>query len=42
LPSEGMGLGLYLTKKIIQNHGGEIKYEPKEGGANFVLTLPNE
>jgi len=42
LPSEGMGLGLYLTKKIIRNHGGDIWYEPKEGGANFVLTLPNE
>jgi len=41
LISEGMGLGLYLTKQIIQKHGGEIWYEPKEWGSNFVLTLPH-
>ena len=37
-----MGLGLYLTKRIIQNHGGDIWYEAKEDGSNFVLTLPLE
>jgi PAS domain S-box-containing protein len=40
--SEGMGLGLYLTKQIIQKHGGDIWYEPKEWGSNFVLTLPRD
>ena len=40
--SEGMGLGLYLTKQIIQKHGGDIWYEPKEWGSNFVLTLPHD
>ena len=37
---EGMGLGLYLTKKIIQKQGGDIWYEAKEHGSNFVFTLP--
>jgi signal transduction histidine kinase len=36
----GMGLGLYLIKKIIQKQGGEIWYEAKEDGSNFVFTLP--
>jgi len=38
----GMGLGLYLIKRIIQNHGGDIWYEAKEDGSNFVLTLPQD
>ena len=42
LTSEGMGLGLYLIKQIIQKHGGDIWYEPKEWGSNFVLTLPHD
>ena len=36
----GMGLGLCLVKRIIQNHGGDIWYEAKENGSNFVFTLP--
>lgn len=36
----GMGLGLYLIKKVIQKLGGEIWYEAKENGSNFVFTLP--
>jgi signal transduction histidine kinase len=36
----GMGLGLYLVKKIMQEHGGEIGYEAREDGSNFVFTLP--
>lgn len=39
---EGIGLGLYLVKKIVNNHGGDIWYEAKEGGSNFVFTLPRE
>ena len=40
--SHGTGLGLYLVKKIIQKHGGDIWYEPKENGSNFVFTLPHD
>ena len=39
---EGMGLGLYLVKEIIRKHGGEIWYEAKENGSNFVFTLPRD
>ena len=37
---DGLGLGLYLIKKIIQKQGGDIWYEAKEDGSNFVFTLP--
>ncbi len=38
--SDGMGLGLYLVKKIILKHGGTIRYEGKPNGSNFIFTLP--
>ena len=34
------GLGLYLIKKVIEKLGGDIWYEAKEKGSNFVFTLP--
>jgi signal transduction histidine kinase len=34
------GLGLYLIRKVIQRMGGEIWYEAKQDGSNFVFTLP--
>jgi signal transduction histidine kinase len=37
---DGTGLGLYLIHKVIQKLGGEIWYEEKENGSNFVFTLP--
>jgi signal transduction histidine kinase len=40
--SDGMGLGLYLAKRIMQTQGGEIWYEPEEQGAPFVLAIPVE
>ncbi len=40
--SDGMGLGLYLAKRIMQTQGGEIWYEPEEQGATFVLAIPAE
>ena len=40
--TDGMGLGLYWIKKIIQKLGGKIWYEAKAHGSNFVLTLPIE
>ncbi len=36
----GLGLGLSLSRDIIQNYGGDIWYEAKKGGSNFVMSLP--
>jgi len=36
----GLGVGLSLSRDLIQNYGGDIWYEPKTGGANFVISLP--
>jgi two-component system sensor histidine kinase/response regulator len=40
--TDGIGLGLYLTKSIIQKHGGDIWYDAANRGSNFVFTLPRE
>jgi PAS domain S-box-containing protein len=37
----GMGLGLYISREIVELHGGAIRAEfPDDGGARFVITLP--
>jgi signal transduction histidine kinase len=39
--SKGYGLGLFITKKIVKNHGGEIWAENNEnGGLSIHFTLP--
>jgi signal transduction histidine kinase len=37
---QGLGLGLSLSRDILQNHGGDIWYEARSDGSNFVVTLP--
>lgn len=40
---QGMGLGLWLCKHIIDRHQGRISYQPSElGGAEFLIQLPIE
>ncbi len=38
---KGMGIGLYLAKKIIEAHGGTIEARSRDGeGAEFRVDLP--
>ena len=39
----GTGLGLAVTRKIVQEHGGriEVQSEPKQG-ATFIIALPSD
>ena len=38
---QGSGLGLTLARQIARAHGGDVVYEPREGGGScFSLRLP--
>jgi signal transduction histidine kinase len=38
---EASGTGLYLSREIIQNHGGDITVKSvQDEGAEFTITLP--
>lgn len=37
----GIGLGLYITREIVEMHGGSITIEqPEQPGTRFIVTLP--
>jgi signal transduction histidine kinase len=37
----GLGLGLYISRQIIEQHGGELAAEfPADGGTRFVVRFP--
>ena len=39
----GMGIGLYLVQRLVNNMGGKITVRSQElGGASFVVTLPRQ
>ncbi len=38
--SSGTGVGLAVTKNIIHAHGGNIRFEKLNEGAEFIIELP--
>ncbi|HTQ25272.1 MAG TPA: PAS domain-containing sensor histidine kinase [Candidatus Binataceae bacterium] len=39
--SGGLGLGLYIAREIVTQHGGSIRAERREGGGSrFCITMP--
>lgn len=38
--AEGHGLGLYLTKLVVEAHQGEVKFESSSKGSTFTINLP--
>lgn len=38
----GLGLGLYITRAIVESHGGSIEVASSDDGTTFTVTLPRE
>ena len=42
-PRAGLGLGLYISRQIVELHGGRLDVEfPADGGSRFVISLPTD
>lgn len=40
-PDSGTGLGLFIAKKIIEEHDGKLTFDSRPGhGSKFIITLP--
>jgi signal transduction histidine kinase len=42
LKSEGTGLGLFLSRVLVEAHGGRLSYHREGAETRFVVTLPPE
>ena len=39
--SSGSGLGLFFIETMVDTYDGEIRFEPADPGARFIMTLPD-
>jgi C4-dicarboxylate-specific signal transduction histidine kinase len=37
--ANGTGLGLYVSRAVLRSYGGDLRYEPQDSGACFVVEL---
>ncbi len=37
--AESTGLGLYISRSLLRSYGGDLKFEPREKGAAFLVEL---
>jgi C4-dicarboxylate-specific signal transduction histidine kinase len=38
--ANGLGMGLCISRSIVEAHGGHLDVEPCDSGATFVVSLP--
>jgi signal transduction histidine kinase len=38
--SEGLGMGLYMARLIVESHGGQIHLADRPQGARFEMQIP--
>jgi len=39
--TSGLGLGLAISRGIVEEHGGTLRYQPRDGGGSmFAIELP--
>ncbi|MDR3566689.1 MAG: PAS domain-containing sensor histidine kinase [Syntrophobacteraceae bacterium] len=39
---DGFGMGLYLIREMVRKHEGDMWYEPRHNGSDFIFILPKK
>jgi signal transduction histidine kinase len=39
---KGTGLGLWIAKRVAEDHGGELQVESSQAGSTFTVLLPQQ